>query len=686
MRFIAENPEEVKPAAETSAAESPIREIRAFLDAESSLEKRMQFISLVRWVWAPRHEIEFRSRLARCLQFLAHDPGLQRAFSAALISTLESMDSVSLFAEVGLPSHKGLLSEGMRRIVMRLLPAAQNESDTARLLAELFPSQEEVHRFLALPEETFAVLRKYCWIQPEVPQSTRLPADLEQALRLLATRIAGRGVSAAIRQRSSIQEVEASPFYQFIFYTDALIRTMQGSLEETPNDVLTRWKTMNQRCREELEQVHQHMDSAGVNSDLVFDLHSIDVSLDRMELLVATLAATGEREKIESTHELLCRLVQARLEDTRLSKLLSRNLNLLARKTVERTGKGGEHYIALTRREYWKMWLAAFGGGLLTVLTAAVKMRIMENNLPPFVEGFLTGTNYAVSFLLLQVFGFALATKQPSMTAATFAGLVRENRGYARWNKVADFVACITRTQLAAAVGNVIAVTAGAIGFERLWKILFSKSYLPAESAQHVYQTLHPFSSGTALYAIITGIILWLAALIGGWVENFAVYHRIPEAITQHPLGRYWGTPRLRKIAAKVERNLAGWATSISLGYMLGFLPDISRFFGVPLDVRHVTLNTGTLALAAARFGTSSFGHNWLYAAMAGIGITFVLNLGVSFSIAAYVALRAYDVPRREQMQLVGFLMKRMALSPLRFLFPTDQAKEISVPTKLDED
>jgi len=71
----------------------------------------------------------------------------------------------------------------------------------------------------------------------------------------------------------------------------------------------------------------------------------------------------------------------------------------------------------------------------------------------------------------------------------------------------------------------------------------------------------------------------------------------------------------------------------------------VAGFFGLHLDVRHVTLTTGTLALAAARYGTWWFGNDWLYWAMAGIAVTFVLNLGVSFSIAAYVALRAYDVP-----------------------------------------
>ena len=65
----------------------------------------------------------------------------------------------------------------------------------------------------------------------------------------------------------------------------------------------------------------------------------------------------------------------------------------------------------------------------------------------------------------------------------------------------------------------------------------------------------------------------------------------------------------MARLAAWIELNLAGWSTSIALGYLLGFVPVIARFFGIPFDVRHVTFSTGTLALAAARFGTSSFGQ-----------------------------------------------------------------------------
>ena len=504
--------------------------------------------------------------------------------------------------------------------------------------------------------------------------SPRLQSDLRQALCLIATRTAGRGVTAAMRDRGGQAEVQNSPFYHLIFATQELVEATDAA-EAAPRFEV--WKAAISSCRKELGQVRLGMETTGVSADLVLDLRSIELALMRMHGLARVLSYSAVPvagvDGLAASRNLLNQLIEGRLEDKRVSALLKQNLNLLARKTVERTGRSGEHYIAHSRKEYWQMWLAAVGGGLLTVLTAAFKMRIVEQNFPLFVEGFLTGTNYAISFVLLQVFGLVLATKQPSATAATFAGIVRTNPGNASWSKIADFTARITRTQLAAAIGNVIAVCIGSVALERLWRVMFAQHYLPDESARHVYEALHPFASGTIIYAAGTGVILWLAALIGGWCENFAVFHRLTEAVSQHPFGRRIGQNKMASAAAWIELNLAGWSTSIALGYLLGFVPVIARFFGIPFDVRHVTLSTGTLALAAARFGTSSFGHDWFYYAMAGIGVTFVLNLGVSFAISAFVALRAYDVRGREQLQLVRYLLRQMVRSPLRFLVPIER-------------
>jgi site-specific recombinase len=653
----------------------------AFPRAENTLRNRTEFFTaaitlstqtrraaqLFAYIWTRPTDRAFFVALLRFIRLLEQDKQLRARFDASWQAMLSELDSVPLLADAGLPASYALLHEAFRRLFQRLLPSAREESDTARLFTAVFTSQKSVERFLRLDDSTFARLARILWPSTGLDAVPHLGDDVRQSLSLLATRVAGRGVTAAVRQRGSTHNVEGSPFYQLVFATETFLQSSAQSDAEP--QAFPRWLDAVHACRRELIQVRLHMEDAGVSTALVFDLTSMDASLDRMQLLASTLAGNSQ-SALYPARQLLNTLVAGRLEDTQLGPLFRQNLNLLARKTVERTGHSGEHYIANTRKEYWQMWLAALGGGLLTVFTAAFKLRIIEGSWPLFVEGFLIGTDYAISFLLLQIFGLALATKQPSVTAAAFAGIVRENRGVSRWSKIADFAARISRTQLAAAIGNIIAVCLGAIAFEQLWHRMFLHSYLPQQTAKHVYETLHPFTSGTGIDAVITGVLLWAAAVVGGWCENFAIYNRIPAAIAQHPFGLKVGERRMQRFAHWFENNIGAWSTSIVLGYMMGFFPEIARFFGLPLDVRHVTLNTGMLALAAARYGVSSFGHHWFYYAVAGIGITFVLNLGVSFTIASITALQAYNVHHQERVKILRYLLRQMIHSPLRFIFP----------------
>jgi site-specific recombinase len=665
---------------------------RAFSASATIDSRTASFTRLFHSIWTGTNDRAFNVRLLYWIRMLEHDDLLRLDFQEAFQSMLAELDSVALLAEAGLPRHHAVLSEGLRRLFNRVLPSAMDVSDSSRLMVSLFAHSRDVERFLELPQTLFerigAILAPPATAGGPQP-SPRLQADLRQALCLIATRTAGRGVTAAMRERGGDWAVQNSPFYHLIFSTEDLVQATDATAAAPCLQV---WKAAVSSCRKELGQVRLGMETTGVSADLVLDLRSIELALQRMHglagiLTFASVAVPAVPDNSLAARNLLNQLIEARLEDKRVSALLKQNLNLLARKTVERTGRSGEHYIAHTRKEYWQMWLAAAGGGLLTVLTAAIKMRIVEQNFPLFVEGFLAGTNYAISFILLQVFGLVLATKQPSATAATFAGIVRSNPGDASWSKISDFTARISRTQLAAAIGNVIAVCIGSVALERLWRVMFSKSYLVEESARHVTEALHPFASGTIIYAAGTGVILWLAALIGGWCENFAVFHRLTDAVSQHPFGLRIGQSSMTRLAGWIELNLAGWSTSIALGYLLGFVPVIARFFGIPFDVRHVTLSTGTLALAAARFGTSSFGKDWFYYAMAGIGVTFVLNLGVSFSIASFVALRAYDVSGREQLLLLRFLLRQLVRSPLKFLFPVERdSPPLSVLTAVTEE
>ena len=66
-------------------------------------------------------------------------------------------------------------------------------------------------------------------------------------------------------------------------------------------------------------------------------------------------------------------------------------------------------------------------------------------------------------------------------------------------------------------------------------------------------------------------------------------------------------------------------------------------------------------------------GRTWFYDALEGLGLVFVLNLGVSFTIAGMVALLAYDVSLREQISILRFLCREASRSPLRFVRPASK-------------
>jgi site-specific recombinase len=638
---------------------------------QSTLNARLyHFSRIVEWVRSANKSSSGSARtknLKDALTLLEEDAPLRARFQKTFHALLGEAQAVSLIAEAGLHPRESLWSEAVRRMVERILPSAIEDSNLSKLVYRLHSDGRHIQGFLNERDELFGRLVAVLTPADDPAAWNRQRLDLQQALCLLGAHVAGVGLSPEVRERCHPYRVDESPFYRVQQLADELAH-VDASAKDTP--LLPSFRTEAARCRSELEYMHERMEDRGVSTALEFDISTIEQALRRMDC-IASVLFPGGADVFREVKRLLDDVMRARAEDLSFSAVVRENTGLLARKIVERTGKTGEHYIANNPGEYWGMWKAALGGGLLTVATAAIKMKILVAGLPPFFDGLLAGTNYAISFLVLQALGLALATKQPSMTAATYARIVRMTHGKERLEKLTEFISRISRTQLAAALGNLLTVSLGAVLFARLWIYWFSRPYLPASSSAHVYETLNPLASGTSLYAALTGVVLWISALAGGWVENFAIYNRLPEAIADHPWGLRLGVDRMRRAASIFERNISGWSTSIVLGYLLGFIPLVGHLFGVPLDVRHVTLSTGTLALAAASLGKDWLYRGWFLHTLFGIAVIFVLNLGVSFGIASWVALRAYDVPYADHVQLLKYVVKSFFRSPGRFLYST---------------
>jgi len=429
-----------------------------------------------------------------------------------------------------------------------------------------------------------------------------------------------------------------------------------------------RFKKVSGECRKECRVVEQRLEAAGVNVDIVFSLEVIDRCLTRTALMTDIMETPAGPLRSRAIQRLLVRLFVLTHQDRSLWHLVSWNLHLLVRKIVDRSSETGDHYIAKDRREYRHIWLAAAGGGLLTVGTALVKATIHTWHLPALPEGLLYGVNYAISFLALQHLGLILATKQPSMTAARFAGIIRESEGEDREEQVASTFARLVSSQLAAAVGNVVMVAAGSLLAAELFMFAAEHAYLDEVDAASTLRSFSPIHSMTAWYAALTGVVLWIASILGGWFDNWCVYHEIPAGIAQHSLGRRFGRERMQRWARAVTRHASGWGTNVSLGLMLGMMPAVGRFTGLPFDVRHVTLNSGILALAAAGLEVSDRGTGLIIWAIAGIATMFVLNPSVSFACSLGSAAKAYELSSRDVRGLWRGIGRRLLRRPLDFI------------------
>jgi site-specific recombinase len=595
------------------------------------------------WLFAGQKTIHGEPGATARLRLLLDVLGVVEPWRAGVVAVVRRVlaeTRATGFFEMGLPNERGLWAETADRMARLFLPSPRDPRDLAGVVGRLLPKVKHAKWIAEAPPELWA--RLCGMIGGDAWDAIR--QSVHDAIALVALRTSALGLSREIRSRAGTfgKPIATLPFYQLSRVGEAACGAAIAA------------------CRDRLRDVHSHLEEFGVSVDVVYRIEVIDKNLDRLEQLLA-LEAGG----VAAGASLMSTLAAARIRERSLRDVMRTNTHLLARKIIERAGETGEHYITATRREWWKMILSAGGGGVLTCGTTAFKYLVVAGHFPLFVEGFLASTNYAISFLLMQFLGFTLASKQPSMTAAALAHALHESKP----NDLDDLVttiARICRSQLAAAVGNMGFVIPTAIIFNMIYQAKYGHAFLDEHAAEHTFESMHPTQSGTIFFASLTGVLLWLSSLCAGWLENWTVYRRIPDGIAEHRLGRIFGRGTMQWISRKFRHHIAGIGGNVSIGFLLGMVPVFGKFFGIPLEVRHITLSTGALTLAACSAGVH---HASFWPAVAGIGFIGLLNFGVSFVLALTVAIRARRV-EQTWFRLAGAVLLRLVRSPGEFFFP----------------
>ena len=122
-------------------------------------------------------------------------------------------------------------------------------------------------------------------------------------------------------------------------------------------------------------------------------------------------------------------------------------------------------------------------------------------------------------------------------------------------------------------------------------------------------------------------------------------------------------------MAAYIDKNLGAIMGNVLLGFGLGFMIFFGKIFGVPLDIRHVTISTGFFGFA---WFSSGFALTWQTVVWSGSGLICIAatNLFVSFSLALFTALKSRGVSTGAILPLARLTFKYFLSYPLDFFFP----------------
>ena len=621
-------------------------------------------------------------RLRHLLNMLERNPEPRQRIVALLSRFWRETDLASLFADSGFTARRDVWGEVGERLALRLLPGTPDTDDLAALFALLFTRDDDALWLAAIDEATLARLAALLTAaRAGGVDDWRSP--LLQAMTWLVSAIRAAAFAPQLRRRMGPELLADRPFEQLVRAAEALANALSDGPEAAVASQALYFRALLQRCRQAAASVTTHLEAHGVSVNIMFEVEQLQGRTLRLEALLDALLSDRPQRELQA---LIVSLVALSRQRRSLRALLSRQYSLMARKVAERHAETGEHYITRTPDEYRRMLGQAAGGGLVLAGTTFAKFGLLAAGaalgLAPFWSGFAAGSNYAISFLLIHLLHWTVATKQPAMTAPAMAeklaALRSAGAGAARADDddsaavegYVDEVTHLVRSQIAGIAGNLALVIPVVLGVQAAAWALWGAPLVGEQDARHVLQSI-TLLGPTALFAAFTGVLLFASSLVAGWVENWFVYHRLDSALAHHPgaVARL-GAARALRWSAWWRANISGLAANVSLGFMLGLVPVLLAFVGLPIEVRHVTLSTGQLAAAVSTLGWATLGSAGFGWCVAGLVATGTLNLGVSFWLALRVAMRSRGINRLDQRRLNRALWRRLRHAPRSFFLP----------------
>jgi len=634
------------------------------------------------------HDTESPSRSLLALShILEHHEELRAEFRHALLEFLAKRNAVSFYADAGVFPNRGFFSESLRRISRLILPDEANPAYLKDAVGIIFNHASDAQWVSAVPDQLWQELLLSLHLDEADTDkyASSLLEDIFEALRVISYRIAAIGLEPELVRVFPALENFESPFIaqnpEMLRYLSEYREWRQGQ-GGVVHDA-RHMRVLFDQSREVVERVRTRASREGTSLSLTLLLQRIGQHLDRCDMLITFLDAFSQRRSMADAIPALVTIIKRLVADeTRKNDIRAfwrANVDLLARRVTDNAGRTGEHYITSGRSEYFTMFRSAALGGFVIAFMALFKLFITGAHMAPLTEALAVCLNYGFGFVLIHILHGTVATKQPAMTAATLAaGIDHTSNRQRDLDQMALLVARTTRSQLVAIIGNVSVAVPTAILLGVALTKAYGHPFPEMAKAQLLLNSVHPWLSGSLVFAAIAGVCLFLTGLISGYYDNLAAYNRIPQRLMA--LGtprRLFGETRWNRVCRYIENNLGALAGNFFFGFMLGGVTAFGVLFGLPVDIRHIAFSSAYLGFSLNALNYAIPWHEMVIASL-GVALIGLVNLIVSFWLSLRVASRAREVtiPRGALMLRIFRLLLRQ---PREFIFPprTMTAKSI---------
>lgn len=633
-----------------------------------SLEYLVELIRKVR-PDKPRDTEQAETRFKAFLYQLGQDSASLFGMRKALLTLFSRTNIVVALTENGIVSSRGLVQELLGKLKHKVLPELQAPENFLYVINKVFYKKSDYIWVQGIDKELWTSFFEVMGIQVNLTE-VKLIAQLRQALQLLSYRITALGLEKEITLRYDQPYDATFPFLeQNRLVNEYLFFAKSGREEGMQKILLANITEALHNCNQSIQWIRDQRMVYGTSLAQTYILTRLQQQIDR-QFIILDVLDTDSHFNTERFTEYFVTVVHNENRKNSIREFLSENTSYLAYQIAEHGGRTGEKFISTTRKEFWRMFKSALGGGIIISFIGIIKNLLAKMALPPLWMGLLHSTNYSLGFILIQDTGSTLATKQPAYTANNLASSfdVQKVGEAPDLRNLAITVAKVSRTQLASFTGNLIVVFP--LTYLLAWLFFESTGMMIASgtAAEKLLTDQQPFHSLAWLYACFTGFFLFLSGLIAGYVENYVVYGKIAERLRNLSSFRNNFSERRRyRIIQYVENNLGSLVGNIALGFFLGMAAFIGKTFALPFDIRHITI-------AAANSAIGFFGLNHqvtnreIWYTLLGVGGIGFLNFAVSFGLAFFVAVKSRGIRLKDSREFAGILWKYIRRYPADFI------------------